>query len=93
MRKIELDPDVDALAPSVPELTPYDDAHLVTYLRMLDADADKADWREVAQIVLHLDPDADREYAQRTYETHLARAKWMANWGYRLLLLRAKYGG
>jgi hypothetical protein len=93
MRKIELDPDVDELAPSVPELTPYDDAHLVTYLRMLDADADKADWREVAQIVLHLDPDVDREYARRAFESHLARAKWMSNWGYRLLLLRAQFGG
>jgi hypothetical protein len=29
-------------------LTGYDQEHLVTYLRLLDADAEGADWREVA---------------------------------------------
>jgi len=38
-----------------PSLTGYDMDHLVTYLRLLDADADGADWREVASIVLNLD--------------------------------------
>ena len=37
-------------------LTGYDEQHLITYLRLLDADAEGADWREVARIVLHLDP-------------------------------------
>ena len=30
-------------------------SHLVTYLRLLDADAEGADWREVAKIVLNVD--------------------------------------
>ena len=51
-----LDPDVADLAPSVPALTAYDELHAVTYLGMLDADAKGADWREVARIVLHIDP-------------------------------------
>ena len=50
-----LNPDVAHLAPSVPELTPYDHDHAITYMRMLDANAEGADWREVAQIVLHID--------------------------------------
>jgi len=39
--------------------------HLVTYLRLLDADADGADWREVATIVLNLDVEKDQGRAQR----------------------------
>ena len=45
-----LNPDVADLAPSDPALTPYDEQHAITYLRMLDADAEGADWREVARI-------------------------------------------
>jgi hypothetical protein len=45
-----------------------------------------ADWREVARIVLHIDPEQELERAQRAYDSHLARAKWMARWGYRQLL-------
>lgn len=48
-----LDPDVEDLAPTVSTLTDYDDEHLTTYLRMLDASAEDADWREVAWVVLH----------------------------------------
>jgi hypothetical protein len=33
------------VAPVEPFLTGYDMDHLVTYLRLLDADADGADWR------------------------------------------------
>jgi hypothetical protein len=78
MPKPPLDPDVDALAPSEDGLTPYDDIHLITYLRLLDADAEGADWREVAWIVLHFDPDRDFNYARRAYESRLARANWIA---------------
>jgi hypothetical protein len=44
----QLTPIADA-APDKPFLTGYDMSHLVTYLRLLDADAEGADWREVAQ--------------------------------------------
>jgi Uncharacterized conserved protein (DUF2285) len=81
-----LDLDVADVAPADPGLTAYDEEHAITYLRMLDADAEGADWREVARIVLHLDPDQDAERARRTFESHLARAKWMTGTGYRLLL-------
>ena len=83
-----LDPDVDDLAPSDEALTAYDDEHLITYLRMLDAEADHADWREVAQIVLHIDAVREPERARRAYDSHLARAKWMSTKGYRHLLRR-----
>ena len=81
-----LDPDVADLAPDDPVLTAYDEQHVVTYLRLLDADADNADWREVARIVLHIDPERHPERARKAFDSHLARAKWMTNHGYAHLL-------
>ena len=83
---LDLDPDVSDVAPTDPDLTVYDEEHTVTYLRMLDADADNADWREVARVVLHINPAEQPDRARTAYETHLARAKWMSSYGYRLIL-------
>jgi hypothetical protein len=58
----------------------------VTYLRLLDADADGADRREVAKIVLDLDVEKDPDRTKQVWESHLARAKWMTQTGYRHLL-------
>lgn len=81
-----LDPDVADVAPTVATLTAYDYEHLLTYLRLLDADAEGADWLEVSRIVLHIDPDREPERARRAFDSHLARAKWMTVHGYRDLL-------
>lgn len=86
MQKPPLDPDVADQAPRSPVLTGYDEQHLITYLRLLDAAEDGADWREVAAIVLHLDPEREPDRARRAWETHLARARWMTEHGYRHLL-------
>ncbi len=86
MRKPPLDPDVADTAPADLILTPYDHEHAVTYLRLLDADAEGADWREITQIVLHIDPEREPVRAWKAYESHLARAKWMTKHGYRHLL-------
>lgn len=75
--------------PASDRVTDYDLAHAVTYLRLLDALADDADWREAAKIVLGLDPDGDPHRAQRVHAAHLARAQWMTHSGYRDLLQRA----
>jgi hypothetical protein len=53
----------------------------VTYLRLLDADAEGADWREVARIVLHIDPENYPERARKAFDSDLARARWMTNQG------------
>jgi hypothetical protein len=70
------------------ELTDYDREHAALYLRLLDADAEGADWREVAQVVMGL--DARQEAARLTYATHLARAQWLRNGGYADLLKLGK---
>jgi len=65
MQKPSLDPDVADTAPSDSALTAYDEQHLVMYLRLLDADAEGADWREVTRVVLHLDPEQESDRARR----------------------------
>ena len=86
MKKPPLDPDVADGGPVGSVLTRYDEEHLITYWRLLDADAQGADWREVAKIVLHIDPAREPDRARLAFESHLARAKWMTEDGYRLLL-------
>jgi hypothetical protein len=86
MQKPPRDPDVADEAPVSDELTVYDEEHIVTYLRLLDAHAEEADWKDVARIVLHIDPALEPDRARRAFETHLLRAQWMTEHGYRHLL-------
>ena len=81
MSKLPLDPDVADVAPADLTVTPYDQRHVVTYTRLLQAESEGADWREVARIVLHIDPDREPDRAQNAHESHLARAKWATEQG------------
>jgi hypothetical protein len=51
-------------------------------LRLLDADAEGADWRDVSRIVLHIDPDHDEDRARMRSNA----TRWMTEQGYRHLL-------
>lgn len=86
MQNLPRDPGVADLAPIGPTLTAYDEEHAVTYIRMLDADQEGADWREVSRTILHMDPEQEPDRARRAFNSHLARAKWAAREGYRQLL-------
>jgi len=79
-------PTFDDCPPDSPNLTSYDERHLVTYIRLLDADAEAADWREAVQIIFGLDPDKEPARAKAVHASHLARARWMTQVGYRHLL-------
>ena len=81
MKTPPLDPDVADLAPSELGLSPYDEQHVVTYMRLLQAESEGADWREVSRIVLHIDPGHEPDRARNAYESHLARAKWVTEQG------------
>lgn len=72
--------------PLTERVNAYDEAHLATYLRLLDAAEEGADWREVARIVFGLDVEADPERAKRIHDSHLARARWMTETGFAHLL-------
>ncbi len=81
------DPEVAAIAPAGPTLTPYDQAyHSDLSPSYSTAHAEGIEWREIVQIVLHIDPDQEQEHARKTFESHLARAQWMTEQGYRHLL-------
>lgn len=88
-RSAELDPDVDDIAPTDDSITAYDERHFVTYLRLLDAKAEDADWREVARIVLHRDPVAEESRTRRCWQSHLERAQWLSQQGYKRILEKA----
>jgi hypothetical protein len=59
MKEPQLNPQVADLAPTGPELTVYDEEHMITYMRVSDADQQGADWREVCRIVLRINPDIE----------------------------------
>jgi hypothetical protein len=86
MQTPPLDPSVADAAPTDRILTGYDEQHVITYLRLLDAEKEGADWRDVAKVVLHIDPDSEPVRALRAWETHMARARWLTENGYRHLL-------
>jgi hypothetical protein len=86
---VELDPDVDDEAPAGDITTIYDEQHFVTYLRLLDGKAEGSDWKEVARIVLHRDPDGDEARTRHCWESHLTRAQWLSREGYRRILEQA----
>ncbi len=69
--------------PGADHVTSYDLEHAKIYMRLLDAAAADADWREAARLVLGLDPARDPERAKRVHDGHLARARWMTTTGYR----------
>ena len=72
--------------PESVELTDYDRAHMKEYMRVHDAAAEGADWREAVTVIFGIDPDAEPERARRVHDSHLARARWMTEHGYRQLL-------
>lgn len=79
-------PDVEDVAPKGAEITAYDQAHFVTYLRLLDAEAEGAVWEDVARIVLHRDPLTEPERTRSCWESHLTWAHWLSRNGYQYML-------
>lgn len=79
-------PPLSDLAPDGPDLTAYDRDQMPTYLRLIDAADDGADWREAVEVIFGVDPNADLERARATYDSHLARARWISAQGYQSLV-------
>jgi hypothetical protein len=76
----------DDIAPSGSELTDYDTRHIKLYLRVHDAHEDDADWTEAVWIIFGIDPNREPDRAGQVYDSHLARARWMIESGYRHLI-------
>ena len=90
MTKPRIDAPILDQAPTADKLTDYDRLHLITYIRLLDADADGIPWEEAASSILHIDPETEPERARRAHQSHLARAQWMTRVGYRHILTDEK---
>jgi Uncharacterized conserved protein (DUF2285) len=66
-------------------------ADLALYIRLLDAADEGAEWTEVVRVLFGLDPNRNGERARRIHDSHLARARWMTEHGYRDLLRSAMH--
>lgn len=78
-------------APVENRLTDYDRAHFAIYLRLLDAAEEGAPWEDAARIVLGVDPASQYDRAKKMHDSHLMRARWMTEHGYRGLLRDAAH--
>ena len=77
-------------APADDHITAYDERHFVEYLRILDAHAEGADWREIVAIIFGLDARVEPDRARTVHQSHLDRALWMSEHGCRQLLEKAR---
>ena len=72
-------------APQGPALTDYDRRHVKLYVRLLDAESEGASWQEAVEVLFGICADREPERAKRVHASHLARAHWMTEIGYRQL--------
>jgi hypothetical protein len=72
--------------PLTERVNAYDERHLATYVRLLMAEEEGADWREVVTVLFGLDPTREPDRAKIVHASHLSRARWMTETGYRHLL-------
>ena len=72
--------------PHTERVNAYDEQHLAIYLRLLMAEEEGADWREVVRVIFGLDPIQEPARAKAVHDSHLARARWMTETGFRHLL-------
>jgi hypothetical protein len=74
------------LVPWDEKITPYDHEHFSHYLRLLDAIDAGASSDEMCRDILDRDLVADPDRAKKTLESHVARARWMYERGYKDML-------
>lgn len=75
---------LQSLAPVDDVITPYDREQFKLYLQLLDAEEQGVDWQTVATDIMGL--DSKDTSAEDCWQSHLKRAKWMSESGYRQLL-------
>ena len=59
----------------------YDRRNLFTYAELIDADDCGMGWKRGAVEILGFEPGFDLELAQRCWESHVARARWIVGEG------------
>ncbi len=86
MSKRNTDTELLSEVPWSDGLTDYDRKHFVVYIRLLDACTAGASDAEMSSIVLGIDPVKEPARAKSVLDSHLRRARWMTEHGYRHLL-------
>ena len=72
-------------APTSDRITQYDEEHFALYLQLLDASRAEATDEEMCRTALGRDPTSDAG-ALQALQSHLARARWMCEHGFKDLL-------
>ena len=67
LTKPRIDAPILDQTPTADQLTDYDRLHLITYIRLLDADTDGIPWEEASHSILHIDPKTEPERARRAH--------------------------
>jgi len=75
-------------APWSDQINAYDEAQFRLYLRLLDAVDAKASNTEICKVLFGIDAEREPVRAQKCIQSHLRRARWMTEHGYRELLQR-----
>jgi hypothetical protein len=73
-------------APSPDHITDYDRCHFATYLSLLYASGEGKNDQDMARNILRIDPEEEPHRARQALESHLKRARWLAESGYQSLL-------
>lgn len=68
---------LEATAPAGDAVIDYDRRNLLVYAELLDAADDGVDWQQGSLEILGIDPVAEPGRAQRCWDSHLARARWI----------------
>jgi hypothetical protein len=63
------------------EVGAYDRRNLLTYAELIDADECGMSWERGAVEILGFEPGFDLDLAQRCWESHVARARWIVGDG------------
>lgn len=71
-------PFVKPLAPGDQSVHLYDQQHFLTYARLLTAEREGISWHKGAAAILGCDVAGDAHRAHRCWDSHLARAHWIA---------------
>ena len=85
MAEPDANPEVADEVPWSEGITRYDEAHLVMYLRLLDAKTEGASDEQMATVILGIDPVKEPDRAKKAVSSHLRRAQWMTEKGYHRL--------
>lgn len=74
------------MAPTDAAITAYDQAHFLTYARLLDAVRDNLGWETGLATILYRDFGNDLMAGKLCWDSHVERAEWIVGAGLALIV-------